>query len=278
MNTPFRAARLAAPPLVLGVLSSALALAAHAQATDEIVVTGVLRDRAPGEIAQSVTVVTGETLDRVRAANLGETLSNQLGVSSSYFGAGASRPDHPRPRGGARADARGRHRLDGCGDGQRRSRRHRRAAGCGPDRDLPRPDHVAVRQRRRRRRRQYRHNACSHQAPARRIRGRIRAARRQVADGAQRGRTPRRRRVDASRGISMRPTRQRRLRDSWLRTRRRRRANADPRTHSASSRTVRRERSRCPRRVVDRRRRLSRSSDSTPSTRFTAYRATSMRT
>jgi iron complex outermembrane receptor protein len=57
-----------------------------------VIVTGELRDRAPGEIAQSVTVVRGDTLDRIRAANLGETLASQVGVSSSYFGAGASRP------------------------------------------------------------------------------------------------------------------------------------------------------------------------------------------
>jgi iron complex outermembrane receptor protein len=96
MKIPLRAGgRRARLPLPLGVLATVLAPATHAQpheALEEIVVTGVLRDRAPGELAQSVTVVRGDTLDRVRAANLGETLANQLGVSSSYFGAGASRP------------------------------------------------------------------------------------------------------------------------------------------------------------------------------------------
>jgi iron complex outermembrane receptor protein len=57
-----------------------------------VVVTGVPHDRAPGELAQSVTVLRGDALDRARAANLGETLANQLGVSSSFFGSGASRP------------------------------------------------------------------------------------------------------------------------------------------------------------------------------------------
>jgi iron complex outermembrane recepter protein len=100
MNTAFRVRRLASPPLALTLLGSALALPAAGQeaqaqtheSVDEIVVTGVLRDRAAVEIAQSVTVVGGDELDRIRASNLGETLSNQLGVSSSYFGAGASRP------------------------------------------------------------------------------------------------------------------------------------------------------------------------------------------
>ena len=94
MYLPFRA-RLLAAPLTLSSVASALAGAVQAQSQDaleEIVVTGVPRDRAAGEIAQSVTVVGGDELDRVRASTLGETLTSQLGVSSSYFGAGASRP------------------------------------------------------------------------------------------------------------------------------------------------------------------------------------------
>ena len=79
------------------LLPSSFCAAAGAQAQsdsppDEVVVTGVPHQRAPGELAQSVTVVTGDELDRNRAATLGETLANQVGVSSSYFGAGASRP------------------------------------------------------------------------------------------------------------------------------------------------------------------------------------------
>jgi iron complex outermembrane receptor protein len=95
MNTPVRAGRRAAPPLAFSLLSSAIALTAHAQtheSPEEIVVTGVLRDSSPVDLAQSVSVVSGDELDRLRGANLGEALSNQLGVSSSYFGAGASRP------------------------------------------------------------------------------------------------------------------------------------------------------------------------------------------
>jgi iron complex outermembrane receptor protein len=95
MNIRFGAGRSAAPLISALSLAIACELSAHAQphsAPDEVIVTGVMRDRAPGELAQSVTVVGGDTLDRLRAANLGETLANQLGVSSSYFGAGASRP------------------------------------------------------------------------------------------------------------------------------------------------------------------------------------------
>jgi iron complex outermembrane receptor protein len=94
MTSHFRAPRFAAP-LVLSALGCALTYRAQAQDhedTDEIIVTGVPRDRAAGELPQSVTVVASDELDRVRAATLGETLANQLGVSSSQFGAGASRP------------------------------------------------------------------------------------------------------------------------------------------------------------------------------------------
>jgi iron complex outermembrane receptor protein len=94
MTSLSRARRFTAP-LAVSVLGCALSDNARAQNhedVDEIVVTGVPRDRAAGEIPQSVTVVASDELDRVRAATLGETLASQLGVSSSQFGAGASRP------------------------------------------------------------------------------------------------------------------------------------------------------------------------------------------
>jgi len=95
MKISFGARRSAAPlSIALGLLGAALTPAqAQTEAPpDELVVTGVPHERAPGELAQSVTVVAGDELDRNRAATLGETLANQVGVSSSYFGAGASRP------------------------------------------------------------------------------------------------------------------------------------------------------------------------------------------
>jgi iron complex outermembrane recepter protein len=95
MTVPFRARRLATPPLALSLLSTAFALPAQAQdheAVDELIVTGVPRDSLAGDLAQSVSIVSGDELDRIRSSNLGETLANQLGVNSSYFGAGASRP------------------------------------------------------------------------------------------------------------------------------------------------------------------------------------------
>jgi iron complex outermembrane receptor protein len=95
MTASLRARRFAAAPLAFSVLASAITFRAQAQdsaPTDEIVVTGIPRDRAADGLAQPVTVVVGDELERIRASTLGETLANQLGVSSSYFGAGASRP------------------------------------------------------------------------------------------------------------------------------------------------------------------------------------------
>jgi iron complex outermembrane recepter protein len=84
-NSPWRAAAALASCL------PALAFAQH-QPLEEVRVVGHPIDQSPEDLAQSVTVVGGETLNRIRGATLGETLSNQLGISASYFGAGASRP------------------------------------------------------------------------------------------------------------------------------------------------------------------------------------------
>ena len=59
---------------------------------EEVHVTGVLRDRSANELAQSVTVIREQTLERISNTSLGETLAGQLGVSSSFFAAGSSRP------------------------------------------------------------------------------------------------------------------------------------------------------------------------------------------
>src|SRR5262245_19596310 len=74
-------------------LPSALAQPAHGtSAPDEIVVLGTPRRQSADELAQSVTVLRGEALERAQSVNLGETLSSELAVNSSFFGAGASRP------------------------------------------------------------------------------------------------------------------------------------------------------------------------------------------
>jgi iron complex outermembrane receptor protein len=66
----------------------------HAQEArpEEIIVTSTALRENPLEIAQPTAVVAGDELRRQIAASIGETLSQELGVSSTYFGPSASRP------------------------------------------------------------------------------------------------------------------------------------------------------------------------------------------
>lgn len=67
---------------------------AHAQESkvEEVVVTSTALRENPLEVAQPTSVVGGDELRRQIAASIGETLSGELGVSSTYFGPSASRP------------------------------------------------------------------------------------------------------------------------------------------------------------------------------------------
>ncbi|MGB5690433.1 MAG: TonB-dependent receptor [Woeseiaceae bacterium] len=90
----------------MAVASLALSLGGHAgtvaaqdgddqydhHAIDEIVVQGVPLERTVKELAQPTTVLGGDELMKRQAASIGETLSHELGVSSTYFGPVASRP------------------------------------------------------------------------------------------------------------------------------------------------------------------------------------------
>ena len=66
-----------------------LDLAVH---REEVLVTASPDARGQSEVAQPTSVLTGEELDLRLAPTLGETLSEQPGVTSTYFGPGASRP------------------------------------------------------------------------------------------------------------------------------------------------------------------------------------------
>jgi len=59
---------------------------------DEVVVTASPLLRAPDEQAQPVSVLSGQELLFRQQPSLGETVSTMPGVSSTYFGPGASRP------------------------------------------------------------------------------------------------------------------------------------------------------------------------------------------
>jgi iron complex outermembrane receptor protein len=59
---------------------------------EEVIVTSSALRESPLEVAQPTSVIAGDDLRRQIAASLGETLSKELGVSSTYFGPTASRP------------------------------------------------------------------------------------------------------------------------------------------------------------------------------------------
>jgi len=60
--------------------------------SDELFVTASADPRSQLEVAQPTSVLAGEELDLRRQATLGETLAEEPGISSTYFGPGASRP------------------------------------------------------------------------------------------------------------------------------------------------------------------------------------------
>jgi iron complex outermembrane receptor protein len=59
---------------------------------DNVVVTASPLARAQDEIASPTSVLAGPALNRQLQGTLGETLTGQPGVDSTYFGPGASRP------------------------------------------------------------------------------------------------------------------------------------------------------------------------------------------
>ncbi len=76
-------------------LSTLLAAPAVAQSNyqdDEIIVTGSPLIRSIDEAITGVSVLTGDELQQRLASTIGETLKAEPGVSSTFFGAGASRP------------------------------------------------------------------------------------------------------------------------------------------------------------------------------------------
>lgn len=73
------------------LLVSQAALAARDTA-DEIFVTSTALRESPLEVAQPTAVIGGDELRRQIATSIGETLSKEVGLSSTYFGPGASRP------------------------------------------------------------------------------------------------------------------------------------------------------------------------------------------
>lgn len=59
---------------------------------DEIIVSASALGQSVKQLAQPTTVLTGDALAVKQSTSIGETLSNEVGVSSSYYGPVASRP------------------------------------------------------------------------------------------------------------------------------------------------------------------------------------------
>ncbi len=78
--------------ITLCVFAAAAAADAAEPRIEEVVVTATALRKNPLEVAQPTAIVTGDQLRRQVATSIGETLSQELGVSSSYFGPSASRP------------------------------------------------------------------------------------------------------------------------------------------------------------------------------------------
>ena len=74
------------------LISISAAASAQDTLTDEIIVTGSPLTRSIDEAITGVSVLTGEELSNRLAGTIGETLKSEPGVSSTFFGAGASRP------------------------------------------------------------------------------------------------------------------------------------------------------------------------------------------
>jgi iron complex outermembrane recepter protein len=91
MNIHYARSAFLCPLVFLTPLAFAQSVTNNAERAD-IVVTGNPLGSGLFELVSPSTELSGRGLDFRRASSLGETLSNELGVSSTYFGPNASRP------------------------------------------------------------------------------------------------------------------------------------------------------------------------------------------
>lgn len=77
---------------IVSLCVPAIAAAQEDVYRDEIVVTASPLNRSADETIVGTTVVSGDDLSRNLDSSIGETLRKQPGISSSFFGPGASRP------------------------------------------------------------------------------------------------------------------------------------------------------------------------------------------
>ena len=82
----------------LAILSCPLSAAENTSANishlelEEVIVTASPHQKSAQEIAGSFNLLVNEDLRREAAATLGETLQNEVGISSSSFGSGVGSP------------------------------------------------------------------------------------------------------------------------------------------------------------------------------------------
>jgi len=74
------------------VLSCAAYAASEPTGIEEIVVTGSPLDRSQFQLVQASTILSGDELADAMKSSIGETLADEPGVSSTFFGPFASRP------------------------------------------------------------------------------------------------------------------------------------------------------------------------------------------
>ena len=91
-SAPLQASQpLALKPLALAI-SLLLCAGTEAQTLPEVTVSSSGLQLGASDMTTPVSVLEGDELARRRSATLGETLAGEPGISSSHFGAGASRP------------------------------------------------------------------------------------------------------------------------------------------------------------------------------------------
>ncbi|MCH9639019.1 MAG: TonB-dependent receptor, partial [Betaproteobacteria bacterium] len=79
--------------MIRPVIASQTVATAHLPQMPEVVVVEDASETVvEGTLVQPEIVLRGNELRRKREANLGDTLSQELGVTSSSFGPGAGRP------------------------------------------------------------------------------------------------------------------------------------------------------------------------------------------
>ena len=80
---------LLASAVLMSITPAAISAEQH---LEEVIITASAHAKSAAELAGSINLITDEELQRAAAANLGDTLQNQVGINSSSFGSGVGLP------------------------------------------------------------------------------------------------------------------------------------------------------------------------------------------